>query len=91
MTMRNAARTLLACAVALPVVAVVLIWTGGLLRSMGDAAGAQVVGHLATACQVAWLVSLAGLVIALAFVTVGKSRELRGARREPEETDREPE
>ena len=89
MTMRAAARSLLVLAVALPVVAVALTWAGGLLRTMGDAAGARAVGHVATACQVAWLVSLAGLVIALAFVTVGKSQESRvesqeGEGREPE-------
>ncbi len=85
MTMRAAARSLLVLAVALPVVAVVLTWAGGLLRTMGDAAGARVVGHVATACQIAWLVSLAGLVIALAFVTVGgKGQESRVESQEPE-------
>jgi hypothetical protein len=33
---------------------------------MGDAAGAAVIGHVGTACQVAWTISLVGLVIALA-------------------------
>jgi hypothetical protein len=66
MTVRSAIMTLLVLALALPVVAAVLLWVRGLLASMGDAAGAAVIGHVGTACQVAWTISLVGLVIALA-------------------------
>ena len=57
MTLRSAAKTLLVLALALPVVQCVLIWVRGLLTSMGDAAGATIIGHVGTACQVVWAVS----------------------------------
>jgi hypothetical protein len=75
MTLRAAAKTLLVLALALPVVASVLVWVAGLLRAMGDVAGATVVGYVVTACQVAWLVSLVGLVIVLAIVVLEERRE----------------
>ena len=51
---------------ALPLVAAVLVWVAGLLRAMGDEAGATAVGYVGTACQVIWLVSLVGLLVTLA-------------------------
>lgn len=66
MTLKNAIKTLLVLVLALPLAAAVLVWVVGLLRAMGDAAGAAVVGHIGTACHVVWLVSLVGLLVALA-------------------------
>jgi hypothetical protein len=48
----------------------VLVWVGGLLASMGDAAGAAVIRHVGTACQVVWAISLVGLVIVLAVAAL---------------------
>ena len=56
MTLRSAVKTLLVLSLALPVVEAVLVWVAGLLRAMGDAAGAAIVGHVGTACQVVWSV-----------------------------------
>ena len=72
MSVRSATRILLALALGLPVVQAVLIWVGGLLRSMGDDAGAAIVGHVGTACQVAWPISIVGLVITLALVAISE-------------------
>jgi hypothetical protein len=70
MTLRSAATTLLALALGLPLVQAVLIWVRGILSSMGDEAGAAIVGHVGTACHVLWSVSLVGLLIAVALVVV---------------------
>jgi hypothetical protein len=72
MTLRSAAKTLLVLALALPVIQATLLWIAGLLTSMGDAAGAEIVRHVATACQVVWAVGLVGLVIVLALVVVNE-------------------
>ncbi len=72
MTLRSAAKTLLVLALALPVVQATLSWVAGLLTSMDDAAGAVIVRHVATACQVVWAVGLVGLVIVLALVVLGQ-------------------
>jgi hypothetical protein len=72
MTLRSAAKTLLVLALALPVIQAVLVWVRVLLDSMGDAAGAAIVGHIVTACLVAWSVSVVGLVIALAVVVLNE-------------------
>jgi Mn2+/Fe2+ NRAMP family transporter len=88
MTLRSAAKTLLVLALALPVVQAVLTWVAGLLTSMGDAAGAAIVRHIATACQVTWAVSLVGLIIALALVVLNdQCQESRVESREPEEDE----
>jgi hypothetical protein len=71
-TLRSATKTLLVLALALPVAQAALAWVAGLLRSMGDAAGAAVVGHVGTACQVVWALSLVGLVIVLALVVLNE-------------------
>jgi hypothetical protein len=72
MTLRNAVKTLLVLVMALPMVAAVLVWVVGLLRAMGDAAGATVVRYVATACQVAWSVCLVGLLVSLALMVLGE-------------------
>ncbi|MEX2316079.1 MAG: hypothetical protein WD669_02935 [Pirellulales bacterium] len=72
MTPRSATKTLLVLALALPVVQAVLWWVGGLLTSMGDTAGAAIVRHVGTACQVVWAVSLVGLVIVLGLAALNE-------------------
>ena len=72
MTLRSAAKTLVVIALALPVVQAVLFWVGGLLTSMDDAAGAQIVRHVATACLVVWAAGLVGLMIVLALVVLNE-------------------
>jgi hypothetical protein len=74
MTLRSAAKTLLALALGLPVSQAVLIWVAGLLASMGDAAGARIVRHVCTAFQVTWAVSLVGLVLVLAMLVLSAER-----------------
>ena len=66
MTLRRATRLLLLAVVGLPVLQAVLFWVAGLLAAMGDKAGAQVLGHISTAAGVLWIVTLVGLVIAVA-------------------------
>ena len=87
MTLRAAAKTLVVLALALPVVTAVLVWVGGLLRAMGDAAGATIVGHVGTICQVVWPVTLVGLVIVLALMVLEECRESRVESLEPEDAD----
>jgi hypothetical protein len=70
MTLRNAVKTLLVLVLGLPLVAGVLLWVVGLLRAMGDEAGAMVVGYVGTACQVVWLVCLVGLLVSLALTAL---------------------
>ena len=72
MTLRSATKTLLVLAVALPIIQAVLFWIGALLASMGDDGGAAIIGHVVTACQVVWTVSLVGLLIALAMVALNE-------------------
>jgi len=71
-TLRSATKTLVVLALALPVALAVLTWVRGLLAAMGDAGGAAIVGHVATACQVVWSLSLVGLVIVLALVVLNE-------------------
>jgi hypothetical protein len=70
MTLRSATTTLLVLVLALPVAQIVLLWVRGLLLSMGDPDGAAMVGHVGTACQVAWALCLVGLVVVLALVSL---------------------
>jgi Na+-driven multidrug efflux pump len=72
MTLRTAVKYLLVLSLALPLVAGVLVWVGGLLRAMGDAAGATAVGYVGTACQVVWSVCLVGLLVTLAMTVLGE-------------------
>jgi hypothetical protein len=59
-------------------VSAVLVWVAGLLKAMGDAAGANVVGYVGTACQVAWSVSLVGLLVTLSLLVLGENLPARG-------------
>ena len=70
--LRTTVKYLLVLTLALPLVAAVLVWVGGLLRAMGDAAGATAVGYVGIACQVAWLVCLVGLLVTLSIMVLGE-------------------
>ncbi len=72
MTLRSAAKTLLVLALALPVVQAVLVWVRGLLTSMGDSEGGAIIGHVGTVCQVTWAITLVGLVIVVALLTLSE-------------------
>jgi hypothetical protein len=87
MTLRSATTTLLGLAVGLPIVQAVLFWVGGLLKNMGDEDGAKIIQHVVTACQVAWAVSVVGLVISLALLVLNERSEQ--ADDEGENTDAE--
>jgi hypothetical protein len=70
MTLRSATKTLLVLVLALPVAQIVLIWVRGLLKSMGDAAGGAIIGHVGTVCQVVWALCLVALLIVLSLVVL---------------------
>jgi len=70
MTLRSATKSLLVLALALPIVQAALIWVRGLLASMGDDAGAEIIGHVGTACLVIWSITLVGLLIVLALTSL---------------------
>jgi len=57
---------LLALVLGLPVLLAVFGWVAGLLTAMEDAAATTILRHLSTGCSVLWLVTVVGLVIALA-------------------------
>lgn len=78
MTLRNAIKTLLVLVLALPMVAAVLVWVVGLLKAMGDAAGAAVVGYVGLVCQIAWTICLVGLLVTLALAVLGDERPRSG-------------
>ncbi|MFO0788687.1 MAG: hypothetical protein U0805_04460 [Pirellulales bacterium] len=71
MPVRSALKILLALVLGLPVVYCVLAGVGSLLVSMGDVAGAGMVGGVKSVCLVTWAVSLVGLVILSAVVVIG--------------------
>jgi len=75
MRSRTAVKVFLALVLGLPLLQAVLVWVGGLLRAMGDAATTAVVGHVNTAVGIAWLVSVVGLVVALAVQTLDGPHE----------------
>jgi hypothetical protein len=72
MTLRSATKTLLCLAIALPIVGAVLIWVAGLLQAMGDPAGVHIILYFGILCEVIWSVSLVGLVILLAIITLNE-------------------
>lgn len=67
MTLRCAVRWLVVLALALPLGQSLLWWVAGLLRAMGDAPAATVLGHFSTAVGVVWLLCLVGLIVTLAL------------------------
>jgi hypothetical protein len=70
MTLRSTARLLLVLTLGLPIVQSVLFWIQGMLKSMGDEAGAAMLRGVGTGCQVVWSVALVALVIVLAFLVL---------------------
>jgi hypothetical protein len=74
MSLLSATKLLLVLALAIPMIHIVLIWVRGLLTSMGDSAGAAIIGHLGTACLAVWPVSLVGLVVVVALIVVSEHR-----------------
>ena len=70
MTLHSATRWLLLLVLGLPLAQAVLVWVGGLLSAMGDAAGAMVVGRISTGVGVLWLISLVGLVVVLGLASL---------------------
>ena len=74
MPLRSAIKILLVLVLGLPVAQIVLLWARGLLVSMGDPDGAAVIGHVGTACQVAWALCLVALVVVLALVALNDPR-----------------
>jgi hypothetical protein len=75
MRSRTAVKVLLALVLGLPLLQAVLVWVGGLLNAMGDPATSSVLGHVNTAVGIVWLVSVVGLVVALAIQTIDEPRE----------------
>ena len=75
MKSRSAVKLLLGFVLGLPVVIAVLAWVGGLLTAMEDAAAANVLGYVSTGLRVLWLVTVVGLVIALAVDSLDESGE----------------
>lgn len=67
MTSRTAVKTLLAFVIGLPIVMAVLGWVVGLLGTMDDEGAAVVLRHVTTGFSILWLVTVVGLVVALAF------------------------
>jgi hypothetical protein len=48
------------------------VWVASLLTAMGDAAGANIVHCVGTACLVIWTVSLVGLAIIVALLVLNE-------------------
>ena len=78
MTSRTAVKLLLALVLALPVLLAAFGWVAGLLAAMGDAAATTVLRHLSTGLSVLWLVSVVGLLIALAVETLDDTADGSG-------------
>ena len=66
MNSRSAVKLILGFVLGLPVVIAVLGWVAGLLTAMEDNTAANILRHLSTGFGVLWLVTVVGLVIALA-------------------------
>jgi hypothetical protein len=75
MTLRSATKVLLTFALGLPIIQTVLSWVAGLLRTMGDQAGATIIRGVGSGCQVVWAITLVGLVIVLALQTLNDRPE----------------
>ena len=75
MNARSARKVLLVLVLGLPVIVVLLGWVGGLLTAMEDISAANILGHLSTAFRVLWLLTVVGLVIALAVDSLDEPGE----------------
>ena len=76
MTSRTAVKTLLLFVLGLPVLLAVLGWVTGLLTAMGDEAVATILRYINTGASVLWLVSVVGLVVALAVESLDDPRDI---------------
>jgi len=74
MNLRSATKVLLVLTLALPIIQSVLYWIAGMLVSMQDEAGAAIIRHVSTGCQVAWSVAVVGLIIMLAMLVLSERR-----------------
>ncbi len=75
MRSRTVVKLLLALVLGLPLLQAVLVWVGGLLKAMGDPATSSVLGHISTAIGIVWLVSVVGLVVALALQSLDEPHD----------------
>lgn len=74
MKSRTAVKLLLTLVLGLPLLQAALVWVGGLLNAMGDAATKSVLTHVNTVVGIVWLVSVVGLVVALALQSLDEPR-----------------
>lgn len=72
MMLRSTIRVLLMLVLGLPLLHATLMWVTGLLAAMADEAAAGILGHLNTAVGVVWLLTLVGLVVALAIQSLNQ-------------------
>ena len=75
MRSRTAVKLLLALVLGLPLLQAVLVWVGGLLTAMGDPTTNSVLGHVNMAIGIVWLVSVVGLVVALALQSLDEPHD----------------
>ncbi len=75
MTSRTIVKLLLSFVLVLPVLLATLGWVAGLLKAMEDQAAAGVLHSLSTGISVLWIVTVVGLVIALAVESLDEPRE----------------
>ncbi len=76
MTSRSAVKILLGFVLGLPILLAVLGWVTGLLTAMEDTTAAGVLHDLSTGFSVLWLVSVVGLIIAMAVETLDEPQDL---------------
>ena len=74
MSSRSAVTVLLVLVLGFPLLQAVLTWVSGLLAAMGDTAAADVLTFITTGMRVTWLVSIVGLVVALAIRSIDEPR-----------------
>lgn len=70
----NVLRWFLGLAIGLPILIVLLLFAGALLRSMNDETGAEVLRGIAVGGGVLWAIVLVGLLIAVAVDLIGRER-----------------
>lgn len=75
MNSHSAVKLLLVFVLGLPVLMAVLGWTAGLLTAMEDPLAPAVLRHVTTGASVLWLVSVVGLVVALAVESLDRPGE----------------
>ncbi len=78
MRSRTAVKLLLAFVLGLPLLQAVLVWVGRLLTAMGDPTTNSVLEHVSTAIGIVWLVSVVGLVVALAVQSLDQPQDPGG-------------